>query len=177
MAALCLISKLLSDIDDSPSSVTAAMLSPWGWGDWYGHIFTIKRHKCILFINEPTLFVSLSCWVVTSQYRCIVPFFLESLTLTLRNHLFDPDEINYILGLHEDLTVGKALKRSMISSLNNRIANAKSMIEWRGGYNNCDWRAINILLNQTPMKPIGYSNGLEQMRALLAGLKRSQDHA
>jgi hypothetical protein len=27
------------------------------FGDWYGHIFTIERRKCVMVINEPTLFV------------------------------------------------------------------------------------------------------------------------
>ena len=71
------------------------------------------------------------------------------------------------------MLVGRAQNRTTISSLNNRIANAKSMIEWHGGYGNCDWGAINILLNRTPMKPIGYSNAMERMTALLAGVERA----
>jgi len=172
MPVLRLTSKLLSDIDDSPLSDSAATPSPLG--DWYGHIFTMDRHKCILFINEPTLFVSLACWVIKSHYRRIVPFFCEMLTLTLRNHVFGQGEIDFILGLHKDMTVGKTLNPSMTASLSNRIANAKSMIERHGDYGNCDWSAINILLNKTPMKPIGYSNSLEQMRSLLARLERER---
>ncbi|MGA2622053.1 MAG: hypothetical protein ABSF26_31055 [Thermoguttaceae bacterium] len=141
-------------------------------GDWYGHIFTADRHKCILFINEPTLFVSLACWVVKSRYRQIVPFFVESLTLTLRNQAFHPDEIDFILGLHKDTTVGRTLNSTMIGSLNNRVSNAKSMLQWHGGYGYCDCRVINIGLNETPMKPIGYSNGMERMRSLLSRLGR-----
>ena len=167
MPILRLTTKLLADIDASLSSDSATTPSPSPLGDWYGHIFTMDRRKCILFINEPTLFVSLACWVVKSHYCHIVPFFCEMLTLSLRNHVCGQDEIDFILGQYKDMTVGKALNHSMISSLNNRIANAKSMIVWHGGYGNCDWGAINILLNRTPMKPIGYSNGTEQMRALL----------
>jgi hypothetical protein len=65
------------------------------------------------------------------------------------------------------MAVGKAHYRTTISSLNNRIADAKTMIAGHGGYGNYDLTAINLGLNQTPMKPIGYSNGLEQMRSLL----------
>lgn len=165
MPSLRLTSKLLSGIDDAPSP-DETVLSPLG--DWYGHIFTIDRRKCILFINEPTLFVSMTCWVVKSHYRQIVPFFLEMLTLNLRTHFFRDDEIAFILAQHRNMGVGRAQDRTMIGSLNNRIADAKTMIAWQGGFGVCDWQEINFSLNKTPMKPIGYRFGLEQMRALVA---------
>jgi hypothetical protein len=52
--------------------------------------------------------------------------------------------------------------------MNNRISNAKLTFQWQGGFGNCDTGALTILLNQTPMKPIGYSSGFEQMRSLVA---------
>ena len=174
MPVLRCTSKLLGDIDDEPMAESSTP-GPSPLGDWYGHIFTADRHKCILFINEPTLFVSLACWVMKSQYRQIVPFFVESLTLTLRNQAFHPDEIDFILGLHKDTTVGRTLNPTMIGSLNNRVSNAKSMLQWHGGYGYCDCRVINIGLNETPMKPIGYSTGMEKMAALVAGLRKQCD--
>jgi len=56
MPVLRLTAKLLAEIDDEPSPHNTATLS--ALGDWYGHIFTVERRKCIIFINEPTLFVS-----------------------------------------------------------------------------------------------------------------------
>ena len=55
-------SKLLAEIDDPPTA-DSAVVAPSLIGDWYGNIFTIERRKCILFINEPTLFVCLSIGV------------------------------------------------------------------------------------------------------------------
>ena len=57
--------------------------------------------------------------------------------------------------------------RSALGSLNNRIADAKCLISCKGGLDHCNVRALAHLLNGTPMKPIGYSNGLEQMRRLV----------
>jgi hypothetical protein len=48
-----------------------------------------------------------------------------------------------------------------------RIADAKATFQWQGGFGCCDIAALAVLLNQTPMKPIGYWNGYEQMRALV----------
>ncbi|MGD0900082.1 MAG: hypothetical protein ABR915_19785 [Thermoguttaceae bacterium] len=106
----------------------SSMPGPSPLGDWYGHLFTIERRKCILFINEPTLLVCLACGVVKADYRQIVPFFIKVLTWMLRNEMFSEDESGLILGLHKDLTVGRTLNRSTVGALNNRVANTKDMI-------------------------------------------------
>jgi hypothetical protein len=44
MPAIRCTSKLPADIDDPPAVTSAA---PSAIGDWYGHIFTLNRRKCI----------------------------------------------------------------------------------------------------------------------------------
>lgn len=164
-------SKLLADIDDPPLA-DSTIPTPSPIGDWYGHIFTADRRKCVLFINEPTLFVCPAFGVVKSDYRHIAPFFLDVLARTLRIMLFPDNELAWLLSLHTDLTIGRTVNRSTVGSMNNRIADAKHIFQWQGGFGHCDTGTLTILLNRTPMKPIGYSNGLEQMRSLVAGAMR-----
>ena len=83
-------SKLLADIDNLPSMDAATTSS--SIGDWYGHIFRADRRKCILFINEPTLFVCPAFCVSKSDYRHIIPFFLDVLTWSLRVMMFSEKE-------------------------------------------------------------------------------------
>jgi hypothetical protein len=40
--------KLLKEIDDEPTVDSARSASLLG--DWYGHLFTAERRKCIIFI-------------------------------------------------------------------------------------------------------------------------------
>jgi hypothetical protein len=98
-------SKLLADIDDDTLADSAAP-TPSPSGDWYGHIFTADRRKCVLFINEPTLFVCPAFGVAKSDYRHIVPFFLDVLTWTLRTMMFSDNEVTWLVSLHTDLTIG-----------------------------------------------------------------------
>jgi hypothetical protein len=62
-----------------------------------------------------------------------------------------------------------------IASLNNRVFNAKCIIQWEGGLGNCDVAILTHLLNNTPMKPIRYSSGLEQMKRLV-GQRQFVEH-
>jgi hypothetical protein len=156
-------SKLLADIDNPASNESSS--SPLG--DWYGHLFTIDRRKCLMFINEPTLFVCPIFNVVKADYRDIAPLFRKVLAWTLPKSLFPENDVAWIMSLHEDLTIGRTVNRSTVASLNNRIANAKTTFHWQGGFGYCDIAALAVLLNQTPMKPIGYSNGYEQMQSLV----------
>jgi hypothetical protein len=158
-------SKLLANIDDPP--VAAAAVASSAIGDWYSHIFTVERRKAILFINEPTLFVCLAIGVTKLDYRRIIPFFLDLLKRTLHQEGFDKDEAAWVLDQHKILAVGRTHDRSVLGSLNNRITDAKCIIEYKDGLDHCDMLALTHLLNETPMGPIGYSNGLEQMKILV----------
>lgn len=159
-------SKLLAEIDDAPlADSTVVALSPIG--DWYCHIFTVERRKGILFINERSLFICLDIGVTKPDYRRIVPFFLDLLKRTLRQEGFGEKEVAWILDLHNDVTVDRTQVCSTIASLNNRIHDAKCIIQYKGGLDNCDIAALVHLLNDTPMKPIAYSKGLEQMKRLV----------
>ena len=86
---------------------------------------------------------------------------------------FDP-AVALILGLHTDLAVGRTQNRSAVGSLNNRVTHAKHMIQHQGGPEFCDDLTTTHVLNMTPMKPIGYSNGLEKMRALVAEITEGE---
>ncbi len=156
-------SKLLADIDSKP----LAEASPSPLGDWYGHLFTVDRRKCLMFISEPTLFVCPILDVVKADYRDIAPLFRKGLAWALREMGFPEGDVAWIMGLHENVAIGRTVNRSTVASLNNRITDAKSTIHWHGGFGGCEISSLTASLNQTPMKPIGYSNGLEQMQALL----------
>ena len=165
MPVLRLTSKLLAEIDYEPSSDRAAAPSPFG--DWYGHVFTVERRECIIFINEPTLFVCPALGVSKSDYHQIILFFVGVLAQALRTVGFNEREINWIFAKHKGMAIGRATNRSTLGSLNNRIADAKAHFAWEGGLDICDIGDVTKWLNETPMKPIGYSNGFEQMRSVV----------
>ena len=154
--------KLLAEIDN-PTDSTPSTPSPFG--DWYGHIFLFAHRKCVLFINEPTLFVCFASGVTKAQYHRVVPFFQKFLESTLKAVRFSAAEKKCILQFHSDLTIGKTISHSTMGSLNNRIIDAECLIEHHG---QCDDKFITNALNKTPMKPIGYDYGLERMKSLVA---------
>ncbi|MBN1589532.1 MAG: hypothetical protein JW888_08460 [Pirellulales bacterium] len=158
--------KLLAAIDDLPVATPADASSPIG--DWYGHLFTVERRKAILFISERTLFVCLALGVTKSDYRRIVPFFLDLLTRTLGQEGFNEEKTDWLLSLHKNMAIGRTHNRSTLGSLNNRIGDAKYLIEYDGGLDHCDVPALVHRLNETPMGPIKYSNGLVQMKRMAA---------
>ena len=155
--------KLLRELDISQY---VDSISPIG--DWYANIFTIERQKCLAVINENTLFTCLALAVTKRDYRDLVRFFRNLLANTLGDEGFPQTPIEYVLDLHADLTIGKTQNRSAVASLNNRIADTKHYIQYEGGLALCRQSAVVHMLNETPMSPIGYSNGLEQMQSLLA---------
>ena len=159
--------KLRAAIDDSPIA-TRALGPQSSTGDWYGHVFSLERRKCIVFIHEPTLFVCLALDVTKAAYRHIAPFFLDLLDRTLRHEAFSEKERTWLLSQHRDLPVGRTQNRSTLGSLNNRVADTKLLVHHRGGVDCCDVGTVNHLLNETPMKPIRYRNGLEEMRILVS---------
>ena len=111
MPILRCTTKLLADIDDVPQAES----SPSPLGDWYGHLFTIDRRKCLMFINEPTLFVCPIFDVRKADYRDIAPLFRKVLAWALRETQFPEDDVAWILNLHEDLAIGRTVNRSTVA--------------------------------------------------------------
>jgi len=169
MPILRCTTKLLAEIDDSVNPMSP---EPSPFGDWYGYIFSIDRRKCILFINEPTLFVCFAAGVNKAQYRNIAQFFIEVLKSALRTTSFTAKETEFILRFHVDLTIGKTINRSTMGSLNNRVTDTKCMVKYYGGIEDCKDETVTTSLNKTPMKAIGYLNGFEKMKCLVAELMR-----
>ncbi len=161
MPVLRLTSKLLAEIDVQPSPDSTAAPSPLG--DWYGHIFTVERRKCIIFINEPTLFVCPAIGVVKSDCRQIILFFLGVLVQALRTTGFNEREVNWILARHKNISVGCATNRSMLGSLNSRVTDIRTHFAWHLGFESCDIGNVTKRLNEMPLKPIGYATAIEQM--------------
>ncbi|MBN1909781.1 MAG: hypothetical protein JW818_08580 [Pirellulales bacterium] len=166
MPTICCTSKLLAAIDDPPAETADTTSAGQAW---YGHLFTIERRKGILFIHEKTLFVCLALAVRKSDYRQIVPFFQNLLGRTLRQEGFNEREAAWVLNQHQAMTIGRTKNRSTLGSLNNRIAEAKFLIEHLGGLDICDVVDLAHRLNETPMGPIGYSSGYEEMKRLVDG--------
>jgi hypothetical protein len=164
MPILRCTTKLLAEIDNGINPIPP---NPSPFGDWYGHIFSIDRRKCIIFINEPTLFVCFAAGVNKAQYRNIAQYFVEVLKSTLQITSFTAKETECILGFHADLTIGKTINRSTMGSLNNRVTDTKCMVDYFGSLEDCKEETITTSLNQTPMKAIGYSSGLEKMKCLV----------
>ena len=169
MPILRCTTKLLAEIDDSVNPMSP---EPSPFGDWYGYIFSIDRRKCITFINEPTLFVCFAAGVTKAQYRNIAQFFIEVLKSTLQTTSFTAKETKCVLGFHADLTIGKTINRSTMGSLNNRVTDTKCMVKYYGGIEDCKDETVTTSLNKTPMKAIGYLNGLEKMKCLVAELMK-----
>ena len=168
MPVLRCTTKLLAENDDPVASTPP---DPSPIGDWYGQIFSIHRRKCILFINEPTLFVCFSSGIAKPQYRQIAQFFIEALKSSLEVMQFTTAETKCILGFHQELAIGKTLNRSTTGSMNNRATDAKCWMEY---HEDCSDEFIINALNHTPMKPIGYMKGLEKMRNLVAELMKKK---
>jgi hypothetical protein len=165
MPVLRLTSQLLAELDVQPSPDSTAASLPIG--DWYGHVFTVERRKCVMFVNEPTLFVCPALGVVKSDYRQIILFFIGVLAQALRTMGFNKREINWIFAKHKGMAIGRATNRSTLGSLNNRVTDIKSHFARHLGFENCDIGSVTKWLNETPMKPIGYANGFEQMRRVV----------
>ena len=73
---------------------------------------------------------------------------------------------------YDDMQIGRATNRSTLGLLNNRVSDAKFYIAWNGGFEMSDFGELTRSLNETPMKPISYANGLERMRTAIERLMK-----
>ena len=87
-------------------------------GPWTANLICINRRKCILFVNDKTLFNFLVPEVLRQQIRGLDNIFRSWFSSVLAGEGFKEDQINKILREYGDIGYSRTRSRSVLGSMN-----------------------------------------------------------
>jgi hypothetical protein len=135
-------------------------------GSWHANLLFVDRRKCVLFVNDKTLFNFLVPDVSRASIRQLRMLFLSSLELVIVDEKLSTDVLNSINAEYEELGLGNTHNRSVLGSMNDLAFHYKYHVHDQGGLHRCDLRAIIRQLNRMPMGAIAFAYPIERLKAL-----------
>jgi hypothetical protein len=135
-------------------------------GPWHANLIHIDRKKCVLFINDKTLFNFLVPDVVRSQLRDIDKLFRNWLECILSEEGFVAALKEKILSEYQEIGYADSSSKSVLGSMNDLAFHYKYLVLSGGGVHSYQVPEIIRKLNRMPMGALGYQYSIDALKAL-----------
>ena len=120
-------------------------------GSWHANLILIDRRKCVLFVNDKTLFNFIIPGVKKAQLGKLDELFRSYLQCILADEGFN----DQIIQEYDTIGFANTNNKSVIGSMNDLAFNYTVSIQQDGGINSCMLPPIIHQLNRMPMKAFG----------------------
>ena len=135
-------------------------------GPWHANLLHIDRRKCVLFVNDKTLFNFIVPDVSRAQIRELSKLFKDYLICVLADAEITEANRIKILSEYEVVRFSNTKNKSVLGSMNDLAFHYKYSIQNEGGVHSCAVPDIINRLNRMPMGAIKYSYPIEALRAM-----------
>jgi hypothetical protein len=135
--------------------------------DWYANLLWIDRRKCLLLVHADTLFPVFRADVLVDELRPLGPYVVRAVEEELRAEGLPLD----VLGQLEvnDVHVARTASRSVLGFMNEMAFHLRYQIDYEGGLDACDIRALNHIQRRTLQNRGGvYAEPLDHVAGRLA---------
>lgn len=135
-------------------------------GPWHANLIYIDRRKCVLFVNDKTLFNFLVPNVWRKEIRDLDELFRNNLQCVLGEERFSASAAQMILAEYKEIGYAKTNNKSVLGSMNDIAFHYKYHIHEEGGAHTSAVPRLIKKLNRMPMGAITYAYPIEALRAL-----------
>lgn len=131
-------------------------------GAWHANLLLIDRRKCVLFVNDKTLFNFIILGVKKAELAKLDDHFKSYLQCILADEGFS----NQIIKEYDIIGFANTNNKSVMGSMNDLAFNYTISIQQDGGVNSCMLPQIIHRLNRMPMKALGYGQAIDALQSL-----------
>jgi len=135
-------------------------------GPWHANLIHIDRRKCVLFVNDKTLFNFLVPDVTRAQIRELDKQFKGYLSCVIADAGISEADRARILSEYAQVGYANSNSKSVLGSMNDLAFHYKYSIQEAGGVHSPAVPGIIRRLNRMPMGSLKYVFPIEALRAL-----------
>ena len=135
-------------------------------GSWHANLIHIDRRKCIVFVNDKTLFNFIAPDASRAQIRELDKLFKNYLSCVIAAEGMSEASRVRILSEYNDVGYANTNNKSVLGSMNDLAFHYKDYIEAVGGVHSPAVPEIIRNLNHMPMGAIKYAYPIEALKAL-----------
>jgi hypothetical protein len=135
-------------------------------GQWHANLLYIDRKKCVLFVNDKTLFNFIAPAAQRSEIKNLSRLFKDYFRCVLSYEEFDKTVKNKMISEFEDVEYSSSSDNSVLGSMNDLAFHYKWNILDAGGINSAAVPEIIRRLNRMPMGALKYDHSIDRLRGL-----------
>lgn len=135
-------------------------------GSWHANLIHIDRRKCILFVNDKTLFNFIAPDVSRAQIRELKVLFKGFLQCVLAEEGVKVTAREKIFSEYDEVKYANTKSKSVLGSMNDLAYHYKYRILEEGGIHSYTVPSIISKLNNMPMGAIEYSYPIEVLKSM-----------
>ena len=143
----------LADVSDKPSSLQC----------WHANLIYICGRKCVLFVNDRTLFNFIAPDVSRADCRQLNRVFAAWLPAALSHQTENPEILVALEPDFEAIIYGATNSKSILGSMNELAWHYKAAIEDEGSIHSAMVPTIIKNLNRMPMKDIEFKYPIKRL--------------
>jgi hypothetical protein len=135
-------------------------------GSWHANLLHIDGKKCVLFVNDKTLFNFLAPNVKRQQIKNLSDLFNEHLAYALSSENITDETKEKIISEYSDINYATTNNKKVLGSMNDLAFHYKHHILSEGGIFSALIPIIINKLNHMPMGAIGYKFASEELKLI-----------
>lgn len=136
-------------------------------GPWHANLIHIDGRKCVLFVNDKTLFNFIAPDVTRNQIRELSQLFMSGLHTVLNVEGFSEEIKEKIVSEYSEVQYAKSNSKSVLGSMSDLVFHYKHQIIVVGGIYEPEIQNIIGQLNRMPMAALEYAYPVEEIRKVL----------
>ena len=136
-------------------------------GSWHANLLHINRKKCIIFVNDASLFNFVVLDIPRKYIRNLGVLFKKNLACVLAEEDFEETVIKSILTEYNETDYTKTRSKSILGSMNDLAFHYKHHIIESGGVHSYHIPSIIKKLNRMPMGALKYSYPVEILTKII----------
>lgn len=164
--------KLQKEMGLKPSDLCAEEPHFSYLGSWHANLILIDRRKCVLFVNDKTLFNFIVPDLSRAQIRELDKLFKSYLSCVLADAGISEADRARMLSEYDEVGFANTNSKSVLGSMNDLAFHYKYSIMEAGGVHSLAVPGIIRRLNRMPMGALKYVFPIEALRALYQTEKR-----
>jgi hypothetical protein len=136
-------------------------------GPWHANLIYINRRKCIIFVNDATLFNFIVPDVNRSAIRDLQNLFLDFLHPVLAQEGFSQSQREMLTSEYAEVVYGPTCSKSVLGSMNDFAFHYEHWIASTNGLHSAEVPGIISKMNHMPMGALKYSHSIDALRKVV----------
>ncbi len=167
--------KLLDELGLSEAMIAEIRPADTLLGNWYANILRIEREKCVLVMNEKTLYSFILPWSFRGNSGIFRQAFIDGLRQALESEWVEPADIVRVLQEYEQIEFTVTVSKRLIGNMNDLAKQYEYYVPEAGGVKSLHLARDVRKANETPQRNLEWLHSEEALARLFRDKNRTGD--